>query len=368
MEAFSGQASILSLISQHQEGKPVLQHEYLKVCCFTAYGGRCGGQEIPIIIETLNNFQNARLHQVACGALSALADQRENAHLIVSHGGIPAILCAMDRNPMCQAFHLAAFRLLKQLTAADPTLPVTLQSGGLEIVLKVLRSNLDDATLQVSGLYFLEGIIATNKVHWSASLSQVLEAVLGAMIQHPSLLTVLQVGCGVLHRVLVHPQARPVATRLGAVEVVVEFLKRAQTGPCPVHAGLAILLQLCALEEARVAFASVAAIHVVLGILQQQCHDPVVQAHVWAIMVQASANPKVRQQLVASGQRRLLWQIILEQAPTKRPTAQPEPKPKTSSPLIPSQALPPKGLRLVTRFRKALAAVIVRSPWRKRCV
>lgn len=53
---------------------------------------------------------------------------------------------------MCQAFHPAAFRLLKQLTAADPTLPVTLQSGGLEIVLKVLRSNLDDATLQFRAL------------------------------------------------------------------------------------------------------------------------------------------------------------------------------------------------------------------------
>ena len=292
---------------------------------------KAGGVEA--VVQAMNDHPSDEpLLEHACIVLTDLSvhtdeknrhDSWERTTLIGRHGGVEAVTDVMQRHPTAVILLKNACKALKNLSEAnDDNRKRIAQAGGIETVVRVMNENptaellVEHACIVLAHLSWhndQQNHEASNERRCLIGESGGVEAILGAMQQHPTAAVLLKYACWALQNLCVgnNDDNKQRIAQAGGVQAVVQAMNGHPSAELLVEHACTALTYLCLTNtktddktsaDRRVLLVQAGGIETILNALQ--CHPTaavLLKYACWALHILCADNDDNRKLVAQSG-------------------------------------------------------------------
>eukprot|EP00667_Euglena_gracilis_P014996 EG_transcript_15566 len=265
--------------------------------------------EIQLALQYLQHDRRAeKAARTACGAVHDLLLTEEDCQAALDADAVPLLTAALGQHGASPAVMANGLGALLVLATQDRALA---QLAHLLFPLVcAARQHKSSANVMALIISLFVQLATTNKGRQLLFTARAVDLAIDAMLTHPKDAQIQSLGCGLLSEVAAGPILKQQLLAMGAVETVVEAVRRFLGDRKVLQQALPTLCELCDSDEARTAVGRIGGVVVLLRAVQGSYEDPVVARYGCAVLWELMLCPSVRQKVLTTQIKALVKQIL----------------------------------------------------------
>eukprot|EP00667_Euglena_gracilis_P011585 EG_transcript_11848 len=271
------------------------------------------GEGLRLALEALQmSAGSGRAARTASGALRDLLQTAGDCEAALAAGAVPGLTDALRRHGACPAVVRHSLAALLRLAALDEAQPQLLHDPLLSgaALTRTLRQHKSHADVMTAGLSLLLLLTTSSAGQEHLRTTSTMVFTLDTMLTHPDDPGLQCLGCDLIHRLAEGPAAQQRLLALGAVEILVQAVRRFPQNRGVQKRALNALLGLCETEHTRTLIGRVGGVAATLHAVRCNSDDLLIARCGCCLLWELMRSPSIQHQVMTAEVRAVLKKVL----------------------------------------------------------